>query len=148
MFYPTPSSLRDMVIDRSKGVSNMNSSTSARLKRRTSALCLLATTTLTALSAHAATVTLNNGDQISGTLKQLTGDTVIFESAVFGEIKIPFKEVSKLTTDEDVRYGALASLLQQVGLYVGAIGFHVNFKRLEGQFFIGQDLLGISAVSR
>ncbi|GGI20726.1 DUF481 domain-containing protein [Oxalicibacterium faecigallinarum] len=103
MFYPTPSSLRDMVIDRSKGVSNMNSSTSARLKRRTSALCLLATTTLAALSTHAATVTLNNGDQISGTLKQLTGDTVIFESAVFGEIKIPFKEVSKLTTDEDVR---------------------------------------------
>lgn len=79
------------------------STTSAHIKRRTSAFCLLAATTLTAFSAHAATVTLNNGDQISGTLKQLTDNTVIFESSVFGEIKIPFEQVSKLTTDDDVR---------------------------------------------
>lgn len=80
------------------------SMTSARIKHRTSAFCLLAAAcTLAAFSAHAATVTLNNGDQISGTLKQLTDNTVVFESAVFGEIKIPFKEVRALTTDEDVR---------------------------------------------
>ena len=77
--------------------------TSARFKRRTSTFCLIAATTLTALSANAATVTLSNGDQISGTLKQLTDNTVVFESPVFGEIKIPFAQVSKLTTDDDVR---------------------------------------------
>ncbi|WP_293775661.1 YdiY family protein [uncultured Oxalicibacterium sp.] len=54
-------------------------------------------------AAHAATVTLHNGDKISGTLKQMTDDTLVFESGVFGEIKIPFKEVSQLTTDDDVR---------------------------------------------
>lgn len=54
-------------------------------------------------AAHAATVTLNNGDRISGTLKDMNDNTLVFESAVFGEIKIPFDQVSTLVSDDDVR---------------------------------------------
>ena len=54
-------------------------------------------------TAYAATVTLNNGDHISGTIKDMNDDVLVFESAVFGEIKIPFNEVGSLHSDEDVR---------------------------------------------
>jgi putative salt-induced outer membrane protein YdiY len=54
-------------------------------------------------SSHAAIVTLNNGDQVSGELKQLNNGVLLIRSGILGEVKIPWNKVSKLVTDEDVR---------------------------------------------
>ncbi|HTH43610.1 MAG TPA: DUF481 domain-containing protein [Oxalicibacterium sp.] len=54
-------------------------------------------------SSHAAIVTLNNGDQVSGKLKQLNNGVLLIQSGILGEVKIPWSKVSKLTTDEEVR---------------------------------------------
>ncbi|HWU98605.1 MAG TPA: DUF481 domain-containing protein [Oxalicibacterium sp.] len=53
--------------------------------------------------AHAAIVTLNNGDQITGELKQLSDGVLTFKSGVFGEVKIPWGNVSKLISDDGTR---------------------------------------------
>jgi putative salt-induced outer membrane protein YdiY len=65
--------------------------------------CLFAASLLSVITAQAATVTLKNGDQISGELQQLSGDVLTFKSSVFGEVKIPWKEVQKLDAAEPVR---------------------------------------------
>lgn len=52
---------------------------------------------------HAAIVTLNNGDQITGELQQLNDGVLTFKSGVFGEVKIPWGNVSKLVSDDGVR---------------------------------------------
>jgi putative salt-induced outer membrane protein YdiY len=55
------------------------------------------------LSAHAGVVTLNNGDQLSGKLEQLSKGILTVKSDILGEVKIPWGNVSKLQTDDDVR---------------------------------------------
>ena len=69
---------------------------------RTLAL-FLATAMSLAAPAHAATVVLSNGDQITGELIQLAESTLTFKSSLFGEVKIPWSAVKKLISDEGVR---------------------------------------------
>lgn len=70
---------------------------------------LLASSCLTSLlliacpSLHAAVVTLNNGDQVTGELKQLTNGVLVVQSGILGEVKIPWGNVSKLVSDDKVR---------------------------------------------
>jgi putative salt-induced outer membrane protein YdiY len=54
-------------------------------------------------SLYAATVTLNNGDQLSGELKQLTNGTLILQSSMIGEVKIPWNKVRALISYDKVR---------------------------------------------
>lgn len=58
---------------------------------------------LAPLPADAAIVTLNNGDQITGELQQLNDGVLAFKSTVFGEVNIPWGNVSKLVSDDGVR---------------------------------------------
>lgn len=67
------------------------------------ALCLLAVSSFVVMSAQAATVILKNGDHVSGELTQLNGDVLTFKSSIFGDVKIPWKDVEKLETAEPVR---------------------------------------------
>ena len=48
-------------------------------------------------------VTLNNGDRLTGTIKNKLGDSVVFKSAYLGEIKIPWSEISTVVSDKPVR---------------------------------------------
>lgn len=66
-------------------------------------LLLSASTLFAPLHAHAAIVTLNNGDQITGDLQQLDNGVLTFKSGVFGEVKIPWENVTKLVSDDGVR---------------------------------------------
>lgn len=75
----------------------------AKKNSRVLVSCLLAAASLGFSSAHAATVTLKNGDQVTGELKQMSGDVLTFKSTVFGEVKIPWKDVEKLDAVEPVR---------------------------------------------
>jgi putative salt-induced outer membrane protein YdiY len=54
-------------------------------------------------SLHAAVVTLQNGDQLTGELKQLDKGTLILQSSVIGEVKIPWSKVRTLVSDDKVR---------------------------------------------
>src|SRR5690606_18712335 len=65
------------------------------------ASALLASTL--ALPAHAATVTLNNGDRLTGELIQLGDQILVFRSGLVGEINIPWEHVETLISDEGVR---------------------------------------------
>jgi putative salt-induced outer membrane protein YdiY/small nuclear ribonucleoprotein (snRNP)-like protein len=58
---------------------------------------------LTCPSLHATIVTLENGDQLSGELKQLDKGTLVLQSSVVGEVKIPWSKVRTLKTDDKVR---------------------------------------------
>lgn len=69
---------------------------------RSSLFPLLVASSLT-FSAHASTVTLQNGDQVTGELKQMSGDVLTFKSSIFGEVKIPWKDVKKLDAAQPVR---------------------------------------------
>lgn len=55
------------------------------------------------LSVPAATVTLNNGDRLTGELVQLEDNVLRFRSGMFGEIQIPWEHVQALISDEGVR---------------------------------------------
>lgn len=66
-------------------------------------LSLLTTSLLGPLQVHAAVVTLQNGDQITGELIRLDDSRLTFKSSVFGEITIPWQEVQKLVSDEGAR---------------------------------------------
>ncbi len=66
-------------------------------------LLLSISSLLAPLYGHAAIVTLNNGDQITGELQQLNDGVLTFKSGVFGEIKIPWGNVAKLVSDDGVR---------------------------------------------
>lgn len=63
---------------------------------------LLAFASTSSLSAQAATVTLDNGDQITGEVRRLTDSTLTFKSSVFGEVNIPWGSVKTLVADENV----------------------------------------------
>jgi len=64
---------------------------------------LLALGLLAPLSVEAATVTLNNGDQVTGTLEQLSNGILTIKSPIFGEVKIPWGNVARLVSNENVR---------------------------------------------
>ncbi|MDX1670160.1 MAG: DUF481 domain-containing protein [Limnobacter sp.] len=49
--------------------------------------------------AGAAKVTLVNGDRLNGSIVKMTDGTLIFKSDIFGQIKIPFDQVSSLQSD-------------------------------------------------
>lgn len=51
---------------------------------------------------HAALVVLANGDRIHGQVVGLDGSTLVFESPLFGEIELPWKQVQELSTDEEI----------------------------------------------
>lgn len=73
-------------------------------KSRVSLLILFsASSLLVSTYAHTAVVTLNNGDQITGELHQLSDGVLTFKSGVFGEVKIPWANVAKLVSDDGVR---------------------------------------------
>jgi putative salt-induced outer membrane protein YdiY len=54
-------------------------------------------------SLHAAVVTLDNGDRLSGELKQLSNGTLVLQSGVLGEVKIPWNKIRSLVSDDPVR---------------------------------------------
>jgi putative salt-induced outer membrane protein YdiY len=76
--------------------------TFAKKTTRSSIFAFLLSTSFVPLVAQAATVTLNNGDRISGELLQLHDNTLTLRSSVFGEVKIPWGDVHTLTSDEGV----------------------------------------------
>jgi putative salt-induced outer membrane protein YdiY len=53
--------------------------------------------------ATAAVVTLENGDQITGKVTQLSNGVLAFKADLFGDIKIPWGKVGKLVTDDAIR---------------------------------------------
>src|SRR5690606_10352507 len=55
-----------------------------------------------ARAAYADQVILKNGDIISGTVINKSGDTLTFNTAYAGDIKINWKEISTLSTDKPV----------------------------------------------
>jgi len=63
---------------------------------------LAAAVVLTAAAAQADTVTLANGDRLSGKVLHKSGDVLTFETTYAGEIKIRWSEVRTLTTDAPV----------------------------------------------
>ncbi|HEY4542945.1 MAG TPA: DUF481 domain-containing protein [Noviherbaspirillum sp.] len=58
---------------------------------------------LFACHAHAATVTLANGDRVSGQQLRLSGEVLTLDSPLFGEVKIPWKHVLTVSSDDEVR---------------------------------------------
>ena len=56
-----------------------------------------------ASSAAADTVTLRNGDRLSGTVVKMEADTLWFETAYAGTLKLPWGEVGRIETDAPVR---------------------------------------------
>lgn len=63
---------------------------------------LAAAMILTAAAAQADTVTLANGDRLSGKVLHKSGDVLTFETTYAGKIKIRWSEVRTLTTDAPV----------------------------------------------
>lgn len=60
-------------------------------------------TCLAALPASAAVVTLNNGDRVTGELKQMSDGVLTVKSDVFGEVKIPWGNVNRMESDDGTR---------------------------------------------
>ncbi|MCS7023423.1 MAG: DUF481 domain-containing protein [Bryobacteraceae bacterium] len=52
--------------------------------------------------ARADVITMKNGDRISGSLVKKEGATLIFDSKLFGQLKVPWAEVASLETSEAV----------------------------------------------
>ncbi|MDB5851345.1 MAG: hypothetical protein JWP29_5097 [Rhodoferax sp.] len=67
------------------------------------AVAAAAVAVFSAPGAHAAKVTLGNGDQISGEIIQLKDQTLNLKSPLFGEVKIPWAQVTELKSDDGVR---------------------------------------------
>ena len=56
-----------------------------------------------AAAAQADTVTLRNGDRLSGKVLHKSGDVLTFETTYAGKLKIRWSEVGSITTDSPVR---------------------------------------------
>lgn len=54
-------------------------------------------------SSLADVITLNNGDRITGTIKNKLGNKVLFKSDYLGEVNIPWSEISSLASDKEIR---------------------------------------------
>jgi len=59
--------------------------------------------TLTVSVAHAAKLTLKNGDQISGEIVGQKDQLLILKSPLFGRVKIPWSQVVELRSDDGAR---------------------------------------------
>jgi len=57
----------------------------------------------TAAAAHADTVTLRNGDRLSGKVLHKSGDVLTFETSYAGKVQIRWSEVRSISTDSPVR---------------------------------------------
>jgi putative salt-induced outer membrane protein YdiY len=55
----------------------------------------------TSMQIHAETITLNNGDQLSGEITSVTDATVFFTHPLLGELSIPRSKISSLGDDQD-----------------------------------------------
>jgi putative salt-induced outer membrane protein YdiY len=70
------------------------------MKIRSSILpALAAALVLCAAAAHADTVTLRNGDRLSGKVLHKSGDVLTFQTSYAGKVKIRWSEVRSITTD-------------------------------------------------
>jgi putative salt-induced outer membrane protein YdiY len=66
--------------------------------------CALATAAIfLAPAAHAAKLTLDNGDQISGEIVSLQDELLTLKSPLFGRVKIPWDKVVELRSDDGIR---------------------------------------------
>ena len=54
-------------------------------------------------AAHAAKLTLDNGDQISGEIVSLQDELLTLKSPLFGRVKIPWDKVVELRSDDGIR---------------------------------------------
>lgn len=79
--------------------------------------------------ARADLVTMKNGDRVSGSVVKKDGTTLIFDSKLFGQIKIPWAEVAAIetsgpvnvaTTDGKAQKATLTTKGDQVQVAVGA----------------------------
>lgn len=66
-------------------------------------VCLLGWLMCMVTPTHAAVVTLHNGDQLTGEVGKMTDGTLVFVSSMLGEVKIPWRHVAKLMSDQDTR---------------------------------------------
>lgn len=66
-------------------------------------VCLLGWTICQVTPTHAAVVTLSNGDQLTGEVGKMTDGTLVFVSSVVGEVKIAWRHVARLVSDQDTR---------------------------------------------
>ena len=65
--------------------------------------CLMLAFMILPCMSQADVVTLNNGDRLSGTIKNKLGDKILFESSMLGEVNIPWSEINSIVTDQPVR---------------------------------------------
>ncbi len=68
-----------------------------------SLLQLAATGCLASSASLADTVSLTNGDRLSGTLVRMEADSLVFETPYAGKLKLPWAQVSRIGTDAPVR---------------------------------------------
>jgi putative salt-induced outer membrane protein YdiY len=64
---------------------------------------LLSIVSFVAPSSHAATITLENGDRVTGKLLRLTDNTLTLKSPIFGEVSIPWKQVRSMESEDEVQ---------------------------------------------
>lgn len=57
-----------------------------------------------ATGAHADSLTLSNGDHLSGKVLHKSGDTLTFETTYAGKIKIRWSEIRSIETDKPVKF--------------------------------------------
>ncbi len=58
--------------------------------------------TLASVPVHADTVTMKNGDKLTGTVVRKEGDSLVFKTGFAGEIKLQWTQISTLKTDKPV----------------------------------------------
>ncbi|KVW99617.1 DUF481 domain-containing protein [Thiobacillus denitrificans] len=68
-----------------------------------SLLKLAATSCLVSSASLADTVSLANGDRLSGTLVRMEADSLVLETPYAGKLKLPWAQVSRIETDAPVR---------------------------------------------
>lgn len=79
-------------------------------------ISVLASGAFPALPAYAATVTLDNGDQITGELLQLGNDTPSFKSSLFGDVNISRNHASMPVSDDGhANRGGTVRLIRRTG---------------------------------
>jgi len=66
-------------------------------------LKLAATGCLVSSASLADTVSLTNGDRLSGTLVRMEADSLVLETPYAGKLKLPWTQVSRIETDAPVR---------------------------------------------
>ena len=72
--------------------------------RRFRVPALAAALAVAATAAHADSLTLRNGDHLSGKVLHKSGDTLTFETTYAGKIKIRWSEIRSIATDSPVKF--------------------------------------------